>query len=832
MTKRSQVRTARKKKASAGSRRKKVSRTKRPDGLSLEAWQLELRRQFGREQDFKLVNLGDHPVFSEFEVYNPESKSTYRVAIRGIRPGENYCSCNDFATNSLGTCKHIEFTLGRLERKRGGKTALKAGYHPPYSEIYLQYGAQREVRFRPGTDCPRRIARLAADLFDAEGRLTSGAFDDFESFVSKVGRSKHELRVYDDALSYVAEVRDASRRKAILAKAFPRGVKSAAFGQLVKTSLYDYQCRGALFAAQAGRVLIGDEMGLGKTVQAIAAVEIMVRHFGVERVLIVCPTSLKHQWEQEILRFADRSVQVVGGLRDDRERQFGQASFYKVVNYEIVRRDLDLIEEWAPDVVILDEAQRIKNWETKTAQCVKKISSPYAIVLTGTPLENRLEELVSIVQFVDRHRLGPTFRFLNRHQECDESGRVVGYRDLDRIAATLKPILLRRRKDEVLDELPERLEKRFFVPLTPEQQRHHEENREVVARIVNKWKRFGFLSESDQRRLMIALQNMRMACDSTYLLDHKTDHGVKADEAATLLAEMFEDPAAKVVVFSQWTRMLELIVRRFEHRDWEHVFFHGGVPSKKRKGLVDRFREDPRCRAFLSTDAGGVGLNLQHAGAVVNLDLPWNPAVLEQRIGRVHRLGQTRAVHVVHFIAEGTIEEGMLSTLNFKKSLFAGVLDGGQKNVSLGGSRLKRFMESVENATGSMSGDGTAGGIHADTSNGYTNGAQRRANGSGKPRKTKTAGGQNAGAGAPADSLAELLNAGAALLSTLANATAGKQIPSDPGTGERADAPLEVVQRAGDERPWVQFRLPERETLEPLLANARALLDRYLKSGG
>src|SRR5208282_3718498 len=148
-----------------------------------------------------------------------------------------------------------------------------------------------------------------------------------------------------------------------------------------------------------------------------------------------------------------------------------------------------------------------------------------------------------------------------------------------------------------------------------------------------------------------------------------------------------------------WLKMHELLVRRFEDRPWQHVLFHGGVPGHKRKDLVDRFREDPNCRAFLSTDAGGVGLNLQHANVVLNMDLPWNPAVLEQRIGRVHRLGQRQPVRVVNFVAQGTIEEGVLGVLKFKKSLFAGVLDGGETEVFLGGSRLTKFMETVESAT-------------------------------------------------------------------------------------------------------------------------------------
>ena len=184
----------------------------------------------------------------------------------------------------------------------------------------------------------------------------------------------------------------------------------------------------------------------------------------MERVLVVCPTSLKHQWEREIAKFTERETQVISGLQPRRKQQFAVESFYKITNYDTVFRDLDLIHNWSPDLVILDEAQRIKNWKTRAARTVKKIASPYAVVLTGTPLENRLEELMSIVQFVDQYRLGPTFRFLHEHQIHDEDGRVVGYRDLDKINKTLQPILIRRQKKQVLDQLPERIDKNFFVP--------------------------------------------------------------------------------------------------------------------------------------------------------------------------------------------------------------------------------------------------------------------------------------------------------------------------------------------------------------------------------
>src|SRR5262249_38109015 len=159
----------------------------------------------------------------------------------------------------------------------------------------------------------------------------------------------------------------------------------------------------------------------------------------------------------------------------------------------------------------------------------------------------------------DRFRLGPTFRLLHEHQVRDEFGKVIGYENLDRLGKTLEPILLRRHKDEVLDQLPERIDSNVFVPMTPLQRKHHAENQEIVARIVHKCRLYRFLSEADQRRLMIALQRMRMSCDNSYLVDHQSDQGTKTNECLTLLEELFEQRGTKVVVFSQWLRMHELL---------------------------------------------------------------------------------------------------------------------------------------------------------------------------------------------------------------------------------------------------------------------------------
>jgi superfamily II DNA or RNA helicase len=678
-----------------------VSRTHKPNDLSLEEWQRLLRKQYGEQQGFLLENRGDHPVFSEFVVTNPQSGRTYKVAIRGDKPGDNYCSCPDFEINNLGTCKHIAFTLNRLAAANGKKNVFAKTYAPPFTEVFLAYGLKMEVRIRLGSGAPPGLVPLIKEFFYGDGRLKDDRILDFPRFLERVPRiASHEIRCYDDVMAYVAEHQDREHRRRIVEDHLSEGVDGPVMKAILKTDLYPYQKEGALFAVRAGRCLIGDDMGLGKTVQALAAAELMARLFRVDRVLIVSPTSLKHQWKGEIEKFTDRKATVIEGLNRERSAAYQDDSFYKLINYELVWRDIETIRGWAPDLVILDEAQRIKNWKTRTAKYVKQLESIFAIVLTGTPIENRIEELHSIMEFIDRHHFGPLYRFLDAHRIVDDSGKVVGYRHLESVRRSLEGVMIRRKKDEVLTQLPGRIDKNFFVIMTKEQRTIHDENHEIVARLVAKWRRFRFLSEADQRRMQIALSIMRMAADNTYLIDRKTVHGPKIEELAILLREIVLEAGEKVVIFSQWLRMTELVERVLKENGIAYVHLNGSIPSKERGALMKRFREDPQCMVFLSTDAGGVGLNLQSGSVVINMDMPWNPAVLEQRIGRVHRLGQRRSVRVINFVSKASIEERMLDLLKFKKSLFSGALDeGGQDVVMIGENQIKRYMQTVEAAT-------------------------------------------------------------------------------------------------------------------------------------
>ena len=344
----------------------------------------------------------------------------------------------------------------------------------------------------------------------------------------------------------------------------------------------------------------------------------------------------------------------------------------------------------------MDEVQRLKNWNTQIAKAARHIESDYSVILSGTPLENKLEELYSIMQFVDQFCLGPYYQFLDKTVVRSDTGKVVSYKNLNAIGERIKNVLIRRRKKDVALQLPGRMDKVLFVPMTEQQRGMHDEYQSIVSQLVFKWTKARFLSEKDRKRLLLMLSQMRMICDSTYILDQKTRYDTKVEETLNILKNVFESGDEKVVIFSQWERMTRLIAKELDALGIRYEYLHGGIPSEARKHLMDNFTELPESRVFLSTDAGSTGLNLQVASILINLDLPWNPAVLEQRIARIYRIGQKRNIQVINLVASQTIEERMLSTLNFKTSLFEGVLDNGEDTIFLEDSKFDKMMDSLK----------------------------------------------------------------------------------------------------------------------------------------
>jgi SNF2 family DNA or RNA helicase len=335
-------------------------------------------------------------------------------------------------------------------------------------------------------------------------------------------------------------------------------------------------------------------------------------------------------------------------------------------------RDLTAIESVSWDLIILDEGQRIKNWESKTSQVIRALRSQFALVLSGTPLENRLDELYTVVQFVDDCRLGPAYRFFHKHRVVDDRGRAVGYQKLDELRNALCPILLRRTRAEVAKQLPERTDEVIRIRPTEEQLEISNNQLAIAARIAAK----SFLTEMDLLRLQKALLLARMAADSTFLIDKKEpEFSSKLERLGELLTSLIEVPDRKIVLFSEWRTMLDRIEIKLDALGCDYVRLDGQVPQKQRAAIVKKFQDDPNCRVILMTNAGSTGLNLQSANTVINVDLPWNPAVLEQRIARAHRMGQKNPVTVYKLVTEETIEERLLETLESKQDLANAALD-------------------------------------------------------------------------------------------------------------------------------------------------------------
>ncbi len=623
------------------------------------------------------------------------SGRVYRIALRGPGLFENYCSCPDFAVNTLGTCKHIEAMLLRV--RRGGRKALRIEYKRTRASIALQYGETIEVRLRLPASPSADLEAVAAQYFDPAGVLPRERFRQFGEILDLLRKADDRSVIYSDVLEFIDrenEIAEGLENERKLLAKLRRGRDPLA--DVLKTTLLPYQTRGAIFAACRGRVALADDMGLGKTVQALAAAELLRRRKGIERVLVIAPASVKYQWKTEIEKFTNLTAQIIDGLLPRRRTLYAAPAFYNLTSYELVLKDIRYMHDLRPDLIILDEAQRIRNWSTATARTIKQLKSRYAFILTGTPLENKLEELFSVIEFVDGRRLGPAFRFLHEHRMEDETGRLLGYRGLDRIHDQLAPVLLRRTRQEVLKDLPERTDQVFRVPLTPQQAEPYYEQSDILAALMRKWERQGWLSEIDQKRVLCCIQNMRMLCNSTFLFDKQTHHSPKLEEFREILTELAIEENRKVVVFSEYERMTHLAGQELGKMGIGFVSLHGGVPSRQRGALIERFRNDSECKVFLSTDAGGVGLNLQAASAVVNFEPPWNPARLEQRIGRVHRLGQSRPVQVIHLLTKDSIEERVWETLRLKKSLFAGVFDSPVAEVSFAKLGRKTMLQAVK----------------------------------------------------------------------------------------------------------------------------------------
>ncbi|MCA9187552.1 MAG: DEAD/DEAH box helicase family protein, partial [Planctomycetales bacterium] len=499
------------------------------------------REKRAKEEKMTVRATVPNQPWTDYVVTSHNSGKTYRVALRGFEPAESFCSCADFRTNLIGTCKHILNVQAKVKKRFSAKQ-LGRRYRRKRVSLGVSYTEPRGLLFYlPATE-DETITQII-------GNAAETPTQNARAVMAKIAALEHagrEVTVYPDAERYIQRLLTLERLRGECQKIRADVDEHPMRTELLNATLMPYQLDGIAFCVGAGRAILADDMGLGKTIQSIGVAELLARLADIKRVLVVCPASLKSQWRSEIARFSGRSSQLIMGSGLERTQQYYTDAFFTICNYEQVVRDLSAVEIVPWDLIILDEGQRIKNWESKTSNVIRQLESPFRLVLSGTPLENRLGELYTVVKFVDEHLLGPAYEFFHVHHVVDDRGKTLGYQALDQLRDKLRPILLRRNRSEVARQLPERTDEVVRIEPTDEQADICRSHMNAAARIMAK----KYLTEMDLLMLQKALLMARMACDSTYLIDQQEpEYSSKLERLHELLEGLLEDPTRKIVIF-------------------------------------------------------------------------------------------------------------------------------------------------------------------------------------------------------------------------------------------------------------------------------------------
>jgi SNF2 family DNA or RNA helicase len=436
--------------------------------------------------------------------------------------------------------------------------------------------------------------------------------------------------------------------------------------------LRDYQINGVKFLSTRDQAILADQPGLGKTAQMLTCCQ--ERKFVT---LVICPKSIRGEWKKETAKWTDFKVVIIDGPPEARQLLYQEEADIYIVSYDTVLRDHELISKLHYNCVVLDEAQRIKNCKTLTAQTVKNIRLPVnRYILTATPIENKIDELYSLIEFIgdgvyaalQRALLSNKGGYSGYFNTAWGSGskrlRKMAARNPTVIPGALKRFMLRRRKEDVAPELPPKTHITIETPLTKEQEHEYKLARDEFLRMVGD-------KVVPISSILAQLTYLRVLCDSTKMFDKTSGSSSKLDELVPRVKDIV-DTNEKVIIFSEYKRMCDKIIHTLRTAGITDISYMHGEDCDTEKEKKDFWE---RNRVMVCTKTGEAGHNLQCASYVFNIEPSWNPARMEQREDRIYRLGQNKPVFIYDFICPNTVEERVLSTIKNKKELIANVID-------------------------------------------------------------------------------------------------------------------------------------------------------------
>lgn len=433
--------------------------------------------------------------------------------------------------------------------------------------------------------------------------------------------------------------------------------------------------------------ILADDMGLGKTLQVISLMlslkeEYMEDKDKMQPSIVICPASLVYNWKKEIERFApELDVRIISGSAAERKNQISElnSSHIVVTSYDLLKRDIVHYDSMTFAIQVIDEAQYIKNASTQAAKGVKKISAGFKLALTGTPIENRLSELWSIFDY-----LMPGFLYTYSRFRNEIEIPVIMAKDenkMERLQRMIRPFVLRRLKRDVLKDLPDKLEENVFAELNGEQRQMYDAHVQRMKMILNKQSDKEFFT--GRFELLAELTRLRqICCDPALVFEGYKGESAKTEMCMELITNAV-NAGHKILLFSQFTTMLEHLSLRLDEAGIRYYTLTGAVNKEKRMKLVEDFNRDDTPVFCISLKAGGTGLNLTAADIVIHYDPWWNVAVQNQATDRAHRIGQENVVTVYKLVTHGTIEEKMIEIQEKKKALINEVLEGTGMDTSV-----------------------------------------------------------------------------------------------------------------------------------------------------